>query len=210
MAKRIYKSDSPSLRKRVKNGKVNKDQLQGAALAYYNRVQGAAKARKKKVEAVAKIGDFEVPRDSRLYGIIKKAAEIKGISVKEFTEQYGEALLNLSRSGNQILDRETDRLIGDIRRSGKGTQVFINDGDGFVHVGKMRAMLHLQEFNQYVLGSSDIFLLFFRTEYKLTGDLYFYLPSEQDYDQYDGEDLELYLDDWYPNIGYVKSAKQAE
>lgn len=208
MPKRTYKTDSDNLRKRVKSGKVDKSQLKGDALKYYNRYQGHLKAKATRAGKIAKVEHLVIPKDSEAYKIIAHAAELKGISVAEFTAKYHKAVKALLDDGATIIDRETDRLIRDILRSGKGAGMYINDGDGFTRVGKNQAMVRLQEFQTYVFGVSDIFLLLFRTEYKFTGDYYFYLPNEPDYMQYEGEELEEYLDEWYPNIKYVKSAKK--
>lgn len=208
--KRSYKTDTPALRKRVLSGRVSKDQLTGPALTYYNRVQGAAKARKAKADGTLQIGNAVVPKNSDLYAIIKAGAEAKGQSVKQFVKENKEALEKLMTDGDIVLQRETDYLIKDLQALSRGKKVFVNDGNGFSRFKKENAIFNLQTLKMHASATTDIFLIYFRVSYKTKGDIYFYCPELKQYEGMIGQSFELFLDDYYPEITYVKSNRKGK
>lgn len=207
MSKRIYKTATENTRKKIKSGAVEKSQLKGAALSYYNRVQGAAKARAAKEEKVFKVGDAVVPRNSELYRIVETAAAAKGVTVKQFTTENQKSIKRLLQEGDVVVNREAGYAIKDITHIGKGKMVYVNDLDGYVRKGRNATIFGIQQLQQYCFSNSDIFLIFFLLRYKLNGDIYLYLPGLEQYDGLEGEELEEFLDDYYPHITYLKSAK---
>lgn len=208
MAKRIYKSATENTRKKILSGTVEKTQLKGAALAYYNRVQSAAKARAAKEEKIFKVGDAVVPRNSEIYRIVEAAATAKGVSVKKFTQENEKSIKRLLQEGDVVVNREADYAIRDIIHIGKGKSVYVNDLNGYVRKGRNATIFGIQELKQYAFSNTDIFLIFFLLRYKLNGDIYLFLPSAEDYEGLEDEDFELFLDDYYPDITYLKSAKK--
>lgn len=210
MAKRKIHKLTEKVRGKIKSdhAKLKLSDYDGEALIYLKKVRGAAKGRKAQRDRKATFEDFVVPKDSELYRIIEAAAKLKKMSVNRFVKEYKKQLMALAEEGDFVQQRETEYLIEDIRRLKKGKKVFVNDGNGYTSVAKLKDILHLQNFMQHVFAFTDIFMVIFRVHYKLTGDLSHYLPDEKEYDPLTEEkDIEAMLDNYYPEITYLKSGK---
>ena len=183
----------------------------GEALTYLKKVRGAAKGRKTQRESVAKIDELVIPKDSELYRIIERGAELKGMSVAKFIKKFKKELLEVAEKGDFIASRETEYMIEDINHIRKGNKVLVNDGNGYMVAPKLRDIFNIQQFTQHILSNSDIFLIVYRVHYKTTGDISHYLPPPEEYqDLEDEESLESMLDSYYPEITYLKSGKKKD
>lgn len=201
---------TPSLKAKIKSdySKLKLSDFEGEALSYLKKVRGAAKGRKTQRESKAVVDDFEIPKDSELYDIVKKAAKLKKMSVKRYISKYKEELKNLLQEGDFVVQRETEYLIEDISKLKKGKKVFVNDGNGYIVRGRNQDILNIQQFTQHVLSHTDIFLIIYRVHYKLSGDLSHYLPDAEEYEgAEDPQSIEEVLDSYYPEITYLKSDK---
>lgn len=209
MSKRKLVTDSATLRKKVKEGKVKKSDLKGAALAYWNKYQGAKKARKAKKGKVARIEELVIPRDSEMYRMIGLAAKAKKMTVAAFIKKYRDAIEALMKDGDFVLQRETEYLIDDLKKLGKGKSVFVNDGNGFRKTGAKKDIYNITAFTQHIASNSEIFLIMYRVHRKMNGDLSHYLPDVEEYEGLEEEDsLMDMLDGFYPEITYLISKKK--
>lgn len=181
----------------------------GEALTYLKRVRGAAKGRRAKKETTARVDELIIPKDSELYEIISKAAKYKGMSISKFIKKHREAIEELMKEGDFVIQRETEYLIEDISKLKKGKKVFVNDNDGYVRTAPNEDILRIQQFTQHVIQHTDIFLIIYRVHYKLNGDLTHYLPGPDQYEELEeSEEIEGLFDDFYPEITYLKSEKK--
>lgn len=200
--------------KRKEKIKANYDTLKlsdydGEALRYLKNLKQLAKARKTKKAKVAKVDELEIPRDSEMYKIVEKAAKLKKMTVAKFIKKYRSSIEMLMKDGDFILQRETEYLIEDVNKLKPGKKVLVNDGNGFRMTAKKRDIFNIQQFTQHVNQHTDIFLIVYRTHYKLNGDISHYLPSVEEYaDLEEAEDIEALLDEFYPEITYLKSGKK--
>jgi hypothetical protein len=212
--KRITRKLTERVKAKIKadHKKLRLKDFDGDALRYLKRVRAAEKTRKKKSDSVARVEDLIIPKDSELYNIISKMAKIKKVTLKQFMKKHKKDIANLQKEGDVILQRETDYLIEDIRKMKKGKKLFVNDGNGYRKTGRARDILNIQVFTQFVMSNSDIFMLTYRVHYKLDGDLTHYLPDAIEYEEFkdNEEGLIAMLDDFYPEITYLKSAKSKE
>lgn len=213
MAKRITRKLTAKVRDKIKKdyNKLKLSDFGDDALQYLRKVRGAAKSRKRKADTVAKVGDLVVPKDSEMYQIIQKAAKIKKMTVKQFMKKNKKAIQELMKDGDIVLQRETDYLIKDLEKLKKGKKIFVNDGNGILMwnaAGKGIVIFDITRFTQYIFSQTDIFLIIYRVHYKLDGDMSFYLPSKEEYEELETEEeIIAMLDEYYPEITYLKSAK---
>ena len=211
MPKRITRKLNEKVKERIKREwhSLRVEDFDGAALAYLNQVRGGHAGAKKRKDRTAVIGKFTVPKDSELYRIIERGAELKKMTVAKFIKEYQKELEEVAEHGDFVQQRETEYLIEDVRRVKKGNKVLVNDGNGYSVVPKLRDVLNIQQFTQHIMGNTDIFLIVYRVHYKTTGDLSHYLPSVDEYEGLEEEhDIEAMLDDYYPEITYLKSGKK--
>lgn len=212
---RKLKSLTEKLRARIKEqyDTLKLSDFQGEALAYLKQVKQLAKARKKKAkkkkDTTARIEELEIPRDSELYQIVSKGAKLKKMTVNQFVKKYRKEIEALMKDGDFVVQRETEYLIGDIVHMKPGTSVFVNDGNGYRKTPKKRDIYDIQAFTQHIMSNSDIFLIVYRVHYKLNGDLSHYLPPVDEYEEAtEEEEIMSMLDDFYPEITYLKSGKK--
>lgn len=213
MPKRIIRTLTGRVKEKIKKEyrTLKKSDYGDDALTYLNRVKGAAKGRNKKKQTIAKVGELVIPKDSEMYRIIEKAAKINKMTVKQFIKKHRESISDLMQKGDVVIQRETEYLIKDLSKLPKGKKVFINDNNGYVKTPKLDAILQLQQFTQAIFGYTDIFIIVYRVHYKLIGDITFYLPPVREYDDLsEPEDFEALLDEYYPEITYIKSPKRNE
>lgn len=207
----IRKKLSPALKEKIKkdHSKLRQKDFGGDALTYLRQVKGAAKGRKAQSDSIARIGEITIPKDSEIYRIIVASAKINKMSVARFVKKYADSITALMKDGDLVLDRETDKLIHDINAQGKGMKVFVNDGNGFTRTSRLSAIFQLQQFKQFIASNTNVFLLFFRTVTKLYGDIYFYLPSTDEYEELEDDELSIIemLDSYFPHITYLRSDK---
>lgn len=209
MSKKKLITDSPSLRKKVKEGKVKKSELKGDALSYWNKYQGAKKARAAKKAKIARIEQLVIPRDSEMYRMIERAAKAKKMSVAAFIKKYRDAIEALMKDGDFVLERETEYLIDDLKKLGKGKAVFVNDGNGFRKTGAKKDIYNITAFTQHIAANSEIFLIVYRVHRKMNGDASHFLPDVEEYEGLEEEeDLMKMLDGFYPEITYLISKKK--
>lgn len=183
----------------------------GEALIYLKKVRGAAKGRKAQSERVAKIGELVIPKDSELYRMIERGAELKSMTVAKFIKKYKEELLELAQHGDFIANRETEYLIDDISKIKEDFKVLVNDGNGYLVTPKLEDVFNIQQFTQHILSYSNIFLIVYRVHYKTTGDISHYLPPPAEYQGLEEEEeIEAMLDSYYPEITYLKSVKKRD
>lgn len=215
MAKRKLKTLTDKLRLRIReeHASLKLSDFQGDALAYLKQVKQLSKARKKKAkkkkDSTARIEDLEIPKDSELYQIVSKGAKLKKMTVNQFVKKYRKELEALMKDGDFVVQRETEYLIGDIVHMKPGTSVFVNDGNGYRKTPKKKDIFEIQQFTQHIMTNSDIFLIVYRVHYKLSGDLSHYLPPHEEYEELEDErELMDLLDEFYPEITYLKSGKK--
>jgi hypothetical protein len=210
MPKRQLSKLTPKTKEKIKKNfkELRLSDFKGEALAYLRKVRGAAKARKDKKGKQAKVSAVAIPKDSEAYRIIEAAAKKNKMSVAAFIKKHKDSIDKLLKDGDVVLNRETEYLIRDINKLPAGKKIFVNDGNGYFKRSKGKAILYLQLLLQLV-HSTDIFLLIFRVHYKLNGDLTFYCPDPDSYEGMEGdeEEVESLLDEYYPEITYLKSRK---
>jgi len=188
---------------------LKKSDFAGDALAYLNRVKGAAKGRKAQRDGKAIIEGLKIPKDSSAYQLIFALAKAKGVSVRTLIKKYRQEIEPLLESGGIVIQRETDYLIKDLNSLKKGTLVFVNDGDGYSKLSKEQAILRLQMLLMHCAALTNIFMLIYRVEYKLDGDIKFYCPEEKKYKNIILEEsIKEFLDNYEPEIIYIESNRK--
>lgn len=180
----------------------------GDALTYLKKVRGAAKGRKAKRDAVAHVGETIIPKDSDLYSLIQTGAKHRKMSVKAFIKKYKDEIDALLKNGDFVLERESDKLIHDLASLKQPRKVYVNDFNGFVRTPSKEAILNIKLFVQYIMAHSDVFLVLFRTHFKLNGDVYFYLAPYEDIDGLSRARLIKLSESWLPWIKLMASAKK--
>lgn len=205
----IRKKLSASLKAKIKkeHATLRLRDFAGDAESYLRQVKGAAKGRKVRSDKTARVGEITVPKDSEIYHIIEGSARLKKMSVKSFVSKYKQAIQDLLADGDLVLDRESDKLITDINALKPGRKVYINDGDGFVRTPRLTTIHRIVEFRQYVASNTDIFLIFFRTHFKLNGDIYFHMPNADEYEEMESGDLVEFLMD-QSDMTVLRSSKR--
>lgn len=159
--------------------KVKQSDYTGEALEYLLRLRRASKAAKTRAEAIAKIGDVNIPRNSELYETIERSAELKGQTVKKFIQQNKEAIQNLMQEGRVVVTRETSYAISDINKLPKRSKVYINGQE----VGKGDAIYALQSITSSAMQFTDTVVINYEMSYDLTGNLYLTLPTEDEIEE---------------------------
>lgn len=207
-SKRITRKLTDKVREKIKKdyAKLKKSDYADEALVYLNRVKGAAKGRKTKKGKVAKIEKLVIPPNSEMYALIQRAAKSQKMTVAAFVKKNREAIIALMKDGDNVMNRETDRLIDDVKAVKKnGGTVFVNDGNGFFKTPALKDIFNIQTFIQAV-HTTDIFMVFFRVHSKLNGDLTHFLPPPEEYEDLEGNEEFMYmLDTYYPEITYLIS-----
>ena len=213
MAKKIQRKLTDKLKEKIKKhyADLKESDYGDDALRYLKQVKGGAKGRATQRAKVAKIDQLTIPKNSEIYKIIQRAAKIKGMTVAKFVKKYRSDIENLMQGGDIVNMRETNYLISDIKHMDKGTTVFVNDGNGLTRTPKKTDIMNISLFTAHVMQNSDIFMISYRVNYKLNGDLSHYLPSAEEYEELeDDETITEMLDSYYPNITYLKSRKVIE
>jgi hypothetical protein len=166
----------------------------GEALAYLKRLRAASKAAKTRKQATAKIGNVTIPRNSELYEIIERSAEIKRQSVSTFIKNNKAAIQELMQEGRVVIQRETSYAISDISKLPRKSKIFINGEE----VTKGDAIYRLQSFTSSAMQYSSTVIINYEMSYDLTGNLHIEMPTEEEIEEaeedYDNGDLDDYAD----------------
>jgi hypothetical protein len=160
----------------VNRNKVKLSDYAGDALAYLKRLRAASKAAKTRKQKVAQVGDTTIPQDSELYYIIESSAKAKKQSVATFIKKNKEAINELIKDGNIVLQRETSYAIKDIEKLPKRSKVYIN---GEV-VSKGDAIYALQSITSSAMQHTTVVVMNYEMTYDLKGNLHLTLPTEQE------------------------------
>lgn len=213
MPKRIQKKLTDRLKEKIKNEykSLRLSDFGGDALTYLKKVRGAAKGRKAKADSVADIDGLRIPKDSEAYRVIAAMAKAKGITVKQLIKKYRKEVSALLEEGGIVMQRESEYLISDIKKLPKDKRVYVNDGNGFVRKSRENAILDLQLLIMHCAALTNIFMLIYRVEYKLDGDVRFWCPEQEEYENLlTEEEITDMLDSYEPNIIYIISDRKSE
>lgn len=185
--------------------KVKLSDYSGEALAYLKRLRAASKAAKKRKDNTAKIGDTNIPRDTRLYELIEQSARLKKQSVKKFIKDNKDAIKELMEGDRIVLQRETSYAIKDINKLPKRSKVYINGQ----LVSRGDAVYALQSITSSAMQHTETVVINYEMSYDLKGNLYLDLPTEQEIEEAEDnpEDYEELLDTWEGFV-VVKSGKK--
>lgn len=211
--KRIQRKLTDKLKAKIKKeyAKLRLADYEGDALTYLRKVRGAAKGRKSKRDSEANIEGLRIPKDSEAYALIKAMAKAKGVTVKQLLKKYKKEVSELLEDGVLVIQRETEYLISDLKKLPKSNRIYINDNDGFTRIGKEEAILRLQLLLMHCAALTDIFMLIYRVQFKLDGDVRFYCPLKDQYeDLITSEEITDMLDEYEPEIIYIESNRKAE
>lgn len=185
--------------------KVKKSDYGGEALQYLNRLRSATKAAKTRKNNTLQVGDTKIPRNSELYHIVKKSAELKSMTVREFARKNKAAIEQLAGKGEVHLTREADYIIADMA---KAKDVYVNGKK----TPTVAAQYALQSFKSAFVEEATVYpILNIEHHYDLKGNLYINFPMPEEYshfaDRYEGEELQdrwrNYIDKQYPLIFYI-------
>lgn len=185
--------------------KVKKSDYAGEALQYLNRLRAASKGAKTRINNTLKVGATKIPRNSELYRIVKKSAELKGVTVKQFAKQNKSAIEQLAGKGTVHITREADYVILDMA---KAHGVYVN-GELMPTV---KAQYLLQQFKSTFVEQSNAYpILNIEHHYDLRNNLYIEFPMPDQYERFsekmDGEELQEhwreFIDKNYPLISYI-------
>lgn len=196
--------------------KLKESDFDGEALTYLRRVRGAAKSRKIKRDETLKIEGLKIPKNSELYQKIKGVASMKGQTVAKWikNKKNKAAVLLLFKNGGITVDRESEYLIGDIRKMPKKAKVFWNGEE----VTKVYAISLIMEIQASSAQFSNIVMIRYEVRWDLMGNLHItHVPSREeideaiaDMDNYDDSDdsmamaWEEFLKE-YDAINFIKS-----
>lgn len=159
--------------------KVKMSDYDGEALAYLKRLRAASKAAKKRKEAVAKIGNTIIPRNSEIYEQIELSAKLKKQSVSKFLKENKEAVLEYMKEGRIVIERETSYAISDISKLPAKSKIFINGQ----RVSKGDAIYALQSFTSSAMQHTNTVIVNYEMSYSTDGDLYLELPEEDEIEE---------------------------
>lgn len=196
--------------------KLKESDFDGEALTYLRRVRGAAKSRKIKKDETLKIEGLKIPKNSELYQKIEGVASMKGQSVAKWikNKKNKAAVLLLFKNGGITVDRESEYLIGDIRKMPKKAKVFWNEEE----VTKVYAISLIMEIQASSAQFSNIVMIRYEVRWDLMGNLHItHVPSREeideaisDMDSYDDSDDSMAMA-WeeflkkYEAINFIKS-----
>jgi hypothetical protein len=198
---------SPKLKDQIKQDykKLKADQFSGEALRYYNQVKSLAKARKVKASNYVQIGDTSVKKTSEIYGIVEKAAKMKGQTVKQFIKDNKEDINRLAEKGSVTIVKEADYVEKEIGKLGRTNKVYVNGKK----VSKAKAKYIVSSFKANTVTTANVYdVLNMEISYDLKGNLYLDVPEPEEYFLIEDEEEFLgLLDSSYPGISYIRNDK---
>lgn len=196
---------SPKLKQKIKSdyASLKPSQFQGEALRYYQQVTSLAKARKVKAAMVVQVGSDTIRKGSEIYAIVEKAAEKKGVSVKQFIKDNKEEIIKLANKGSITVVKEADYVEREIDAMPRTAKVFINGK----RVSKPKAKYILSSFKSNAITIASIYdVLNMEITFDLKGNLYLDIPLPEEYANIeDGEELLGLIDASYPHISYIRN-----
>lgn len=178
---------------------LKKSQLEGDELRYYKLIENGKRSARQNIRFEGKYLGGEI------VDIIRKVAEQKDMSVKEYLKANEDAVNNLIESGYTMQERRIDSTIDSIAAIKRKT-VEVDNGETVERMTRAEAIERLAKLEQFAASNSTIVSIAINFKLYKTGKIRVTLPTPESYEDMTAEEFEDMLDEL--GIFYIKSPKK--
>jgi len=174
--------------------------LMGDERLYFARIEGGKKAAKRNVKYKGKYLGGE------LFEIVKKVADKKGLTPREYLNKNESAVDMLLESGFTSTSKRVDDIISIIQNQTRKTiEVEAPDGTVYKRVSKQKAVENLAMFQQLIASNTTVVEMGLNVSVFLNGKVRVQMPliSDADFEEADEESLTELLEE--SDAFFVKS-----